>query len=194
MARCGGHTAGGNAQKGKGLSMANRVFQGVIYQMKDAIDRMVGVVDEAGTIISCTDLNRIGEVRDGVASERLAAGDSFVRDGFTYHLFTANKRNDYAVLVEGTDEAAGRYAALLAISLQNIKQYHDEKFDKANFIKNVVLPCTMAVLPFTCTSPNRHASHSMPLAASTSATNPPYNGNKVRPVALNSCFSNFPNI
>ena len=126
-------------QKGKGLSMANRVFQGVIYQMKDAIDRMAGVVDETGTIISCTDLNRIGEVRDGVASERLAAGDSFMRDGFTYHLFTANKRNDYAVLVEGTDEAAGRYAALLAISLQNIKQYHDEKFDKANFIKNVVL-------------------------------------------------------
>ena len=25
--------------------MANRVFQGVIYQMKDAIDRIIGVVD-----------------------------------------------------------------------------------------------------------------------------------------------------
>ena len=41
--------------------------------------------------------------------------------------------------MEGTDEPTLRYAALLAISLQNIKQYHDEKFDKANFIKNVVL-------------------------------------------------------
>ena len=119
--------------------MANRVFQGVVYQMKDAIDRMVGVVDETGTIISCSDLNRIGEVRDGIASDRLTAGDAFVRDGYTYHLFSSNKRNDYAVLVEGTDEPALRYAALLAISLQNIKQYHDEKFDKANFIKNVVL-------------------------------------------------------
>lgn len=127
------------AQKGKGYYMANRVFQGVVYQMKDAIDRMVGVVDETGTIISCSDLNRIGEVRDGIASDRLTAGDAFVRDGYTYHLFSSNKRNDYAVLVEGTDEPALRYAALLAISLQNIKQYHDEKFDKANFIKNVVL-------------------------------------------------------
>ena len=99
MADSGGAFLCRRVQKGKGLSMANRVFQGVIYQMKDAIDRVVGVVDETGTIISCTDLNRIGEVRDGVASERLAAGDSFVRDGFTYHLFTANKRNDYAVLV-----------------------------------------------------------------------------------------------
>ena len=119
--------------------MANRVFQGVVYQMKDAIDRMVGVVDETGAVISCSDLNRIGEMHDGVASDRLTAADSFVRDGYTYHMFSSNKRNDYAVFVEGTDEPAARYASLLAISLQSIKQYHDEKFDKANFIKNVVL-------------------------------------------------------
>jgi len=41
--------------------------------------------------------------------------------------------------VEGADETAGQFAALLSISLQSIKQYHDEKFDKSNFIKNVVL-------------------------------------------------------
>ena len=45
--------------------MANRVFQSVIYQMKDAIDRVVGVVDEMGTVISCSELNLIGEVREG---------------------------------------------------------------------------------------------------------------------------------
>ena len=37
--------------------MANRVFQSVIYQMKDAIDRVVGVVDETGEVISCSELN-----------------------------------------------------------------------------------------------------------------------------------------
>ena len=52
--------------------MANRVFQGVVYQMKDAINRVVGVVDETGTGISCSDLNIIGEVRDGFVAERLA--------------------------------------------------------------------------------------------------------------------------
>ena len=29
--------------------MANRVFQNVVYQMKDAVDRVVGVIDETGT-------------------------------------------------------------------------------------------------------------------------------------------------
>ncbi|HIX34643.1 MAG TPA: PucR family transcriptional regulator, partial [Candidatus Gemmiger avium] len=119
--------------------MANRVFQSVVYQMKDAIDRIVAVVDETGTVISCSELSMIGEVREGYVAEHLSAGESFVKDGYTYHQFSSSKHNDYAVCVEGTDEAAGQFASLLAISLQSIKQYHDEKFDKANFIKNVVL-------------------------------------------------------
>ena len=50
--------------------MANRVFQSVIYQMKDAINRVVGVVDETGAVISCSELNLIGEVREGYMAER----------------------------------------------------------------------------------------------------------------------------
>ena len=119
--------------------MANRVFQSVIYQMKDAIDRVVGVVDETGAVISCSEPNLIGEVREGFMAERLTAGDRFVRDGYTYQQFSSAKHYDYAVFVEGVDETAGQFAAMLSISLQSIKQYHDEKCDKSNFIKNVVL-------------------------------------------------------
>ena len=127
------------AEGRESVCMANRVFQGVVYQMKDAVDRIIGVVDETGAVISSSDLNMIGEVRTAFALERATAPDSFVVEGYTYHQFTSNKHNDYAVFVEGTDEQASRFAALVAISLQNIKQYHDEKFDKINFIKNVVL-------------------------------------------------------
>ena len=93
--------------------MANRVFQSVIYQMKDAIDRVVGVVDETGAVISCSELNLIGEVREGFMAERLTAGDRFVRDGYTYQQFSSAKHNDYAVFVEGADETAGQFAAKL---------------------------------------------------------------------------------
>ena len=96
--------------------MANRVFQSVIYQMKDAIDRVVGVVDETGAVISCSELNLIGEVREGFMAERLTAGDRFVRDGYTYQQFSSAKHNDYAVFVEGADETAGQFAALLSIT------------------------------------------------------------------------------
>ena len=119
--------------------MANRVFQNVVYQMKDAIDRVVGVVDETGAVIACSELGQIGEMREGFAVARLTAGDAFEKDGYAYHQFSNAKHNDYAVFVEGNDPTAAQFASLLSISLQSIKQYHDEKFDKANFIKNVVL-------------------------------------------------------
>ena len=119
--------------------MANRVFQNVVYQMKDAVDRVVGVADETGAVIACSELGQIGEVREGFAAQRLTSGDAFVRDGYAYHQFSGSKHNDYAVFVEGSDQVAEQFASMLAISLQSIKQYHDEKFDKTNFIKNVVL-------------------------------------------------------
>lgn len=119
--------------------MANRVFQGVVYQMKDALGRLAGVVDENGAVISCTELARIGDVHEQVAMSQLTLGDRFVKEGYTYQLFSSGHHNSYAAFVEGTDAAAARDVALLAISLQSILQYHDEKFDKANFIKNIVL-------------------------------------------------------
>ena len=115
--------------------MANRVFQSVIYQMKDAIDRVVGVVDETGAVIACSELNLIGEVQEDFVAERMAGRDGFARGGYSYQQFSGAKHNDYAVFVEGADETAAQFAAVLAISMQSIKQYHDEKFDKANFIR-----------------------------------------------------------
>lgn len=118
--------------------MANRVFQGVVTQMRDAVDRTVGVLDETGTVISCSDLNMVGEVQEGYIADR-SSGERFARDGYTYQQFSGARHNDYAVFVKGTDEAAAQFAGLAAVSLQSIKQYHDEKFDKTNFIKNVVM-------------------------------------------------------
>ena len=46
--------------------MPNRLFQGIVNQMREAIDRTIGVVDETGTVIACSELGLIGEVRKGV--------------------------------------------------------------------------------------------------------------------------------
>ena len=36
--------------------MSNRLFQGIIHQMKDTVNRTIGVVDENGIVISCNEL------------------------------------------------------------------------------------------------------------------------------------------
>lgn len=119
--------------------MSNRLFQGVIHQMRDAIDRVIGIVDDTATIISCSDLTRIGEKSEYLALDLNEGNDIFTRDGYTYKPFGARMKPDYAVFVEGTDEMAVRFCNVLAISLTSIKQYYDEKYDRNNFIKNVIL-------------------------------------------------------
>ena len=119
--------------------MSNRLFQGLVHQMRDCIDRIIGVVDETGTIIACSDLSRIGEVSDYLAIDLGENNDVFVRDGNTYKPFGFKMTSEYAVFVGGNDEAAEKYCNLLAVSLSNIKQYYDEKYDRNNFIRNVIL-------------------------------------------------------
>ena len=36
--------------------MSNRLFQGIVHQMRDSIDRVIGVVDSYAVTISCSDL------------------------------------------------------------------------------------------------------------------------------------------
>lgn len=119
--------------------MSNRLFQGIVHQMKDASDRTIGVIDETSVVIACSELGKIGEVNESVNSETLSSTAPFVVNGYTYRSFGSNAKYDYAVFVQGTDEYAQKYAQLLSVSFASIKQYYDEKYDRSNFIKNVIL-------------------------------------------------------
>ncbi len=107
--------------------------------MKDNVGRIIGVIDENATIVACSELSKIGTSNDFFSIEFSDSHDIFIRDGYTYKPFGVHVKPDYAVFVEGTDEMAGKYASILAIALSSIKQYYDEKYDRNNFVKNIIL-------------------------------------------------------
>ncbi|EJF41943.1 PucR C-terminal helix-turn-helix domain protein [Clostridium sp. MSTE9] len=107
--------------------------------MRDAIDRTIGVIDETSVIIACSELGRIGEVNESITPDTIASPNPFVVGGYTYKSFGSRPRPEYAVFVSGSDSEAMKYVNLLSISLSSIKQYYDEKYDRSNFIKNVIL-------------------------------------------------------
>lgn len=119
--------------------MSNRLFQGIIHQMKDAVDRVIGVLDENGIIISCSDLAKIGGTRQRVRDELSYTSETVMSGGYTYKPIGSGAKTEYIVFVEGEDKQAERLAAILSISLGSIKGLYDDKYDKASFIKNVIL-------------------------------------------------------
>ena len=107
--------------------------------MSDVIDRTFGIIDETGTVISCSELGRIGEVQSNAVAEVFDSDENKFIDGYTYKVFNMHIHPAYAVFVEGDDHVAEKYVGVLSVSLSTIKQYYDEKYDRGNFIKNVIL-------------------------------------------------------
>ena len=116
--------------------MSNRLFQGVIQQMKETIDKTFGVIDETKNIIACSELGRIGEQLKITAP---ITGDVFSEDGYTFKLIDTARGKEYIVFVEGDDVISLKYAGVLAVAFSNIKFYYDEKYDRSNFVKNIML-------------------------------------------------------
>ncbi len=119
--------------------MSNRLFQSVIHQMKDAVDRTIGVIDETGVIIACSELVKIGEVCQVIREELAYTTDVVVSGGYTYRPLAGGAKREYIVFVEGDDAEADKTSRLLCVALGNIKNLYDEKYDKGSFIKNIIL-------------------------------------------------------
>ncbi len=119
--------------------MSNRLFQSIIHQMRDAVDRTIGVIDETGAVISCSDLGKIGEIVNVNMAEISSSASYVAHDGYLYQTFGTHMHPEYAVFVEGDDALTQGYIGVLCVSLSSIKQYYDEKYDRGNFVKNIIL-------------------------------------------------------
>ena len=119
--------------------MSNRLFQGIIHQMKGEVDRTIGVIDENGVIISCSDFVKIGEIRQNVRDELAYLDGCLVSDGYTYRPIDGTAKSEYVVFVQGEDDRAEEISSVLAVSLNQLKNLYDEKYDKNSFIKNIIM-------------------------------------------------------
>ena len=120
--------------------MANRIFQGLVLQMKESMDRTVGVIDGEGTVVACTELAWMGEQWTGAVAALNAVGSVCTCfKGCTFKpLVGWGAQFDYAAFVQGEDEQAGELCSMAAVAFSGAKSYYEEKHDKATFVKNII--------------------------------------------------------
>ena len=120
--------------------MSSRIFQGVIVQMKDATDRCIGVVDEQGFVIACSELATIGSrLEDFQQAVGSAAEPLFTTSEHTYRILSGSAaRFEYAVFVEGTDAVARSVCILASVGMNEASTNFEEKHNKAAFVKNII--------------------------------------------------------
>lgn len=117
--------------------MVNRMYQSLIHQMYGVIGRTCGVVDGTGRVIACSELSMIDQE---LRLNNISLQDGpFICGEYTFSYFPTLSTDDFYSFVEGTDDKAATSAGILAVALDEIKHYCDEKFDVASFIKNLLL-------------------------------------------------------
>ena len=120
--------------------MSSRIFQNVIIQMKDAVDRPIGVVDDQGFVVAASELAMIGSRLDDFHAYDLEqSGSAVSTENRSYcALVTESGKLDYAAFVEGADAVSRTVCAVAAVAFNEAKNNFEEKHNKAAFIKNII--------------------------------------------------------
>ena len=105
--------------------MSGRIFQNVVLQIKEATDRVVGVIDAEGAVISCSDLGLIGRKwPEYVETINQADGAITSMDGKTFRALSGwGSHFDYAVFTMGDDEISHTVCSMASVSL-NLSLIH----------------------------------------------------------------------
>ena len=121
--------------------MSNSVFQSVIQQLKDVSDRVFGIVDSEGCVISCTEVSMLGERWPDAVVKLTASNEQTVTFGQKTFRAIMNNANffEYAAFCSGDDEQAKMFCNMAYIALNDAKVYYEEKHDRGTFVKNIIM-------------------------------------------------------
>lgn len=120
--------------------MAARLFQSILLEIKNKVPFILGIVDNAGNIVSCTELRFIGENVE-VAEDFFSSGSEEGEfGGYSFRRLDGYDNGaEYAVFAGESGQSAAIACNITAIAINNSKSLYDEKHDKATFIKKIIL-------------------------------------------------------
>ena len=120
--------------------MAARLFQSILLEIKNKIPFILGIVDNTGNIISCTELRFIGENVEAAEEFFASNAEEGEYNGYTFRKLDGyDNGTEYAVFAGHSGETAVIACNITAVAINNSKSLYDEKHDKATFVKKIIL-------------------------------------------------------
>jgi len=119
--------------------LANQILQNTIEGLKNITRRDLIVIEREGKIAAATESGKIGVKADDLESFINSPAEAQSVMGYQYFKVFDNNVAEYVVAVCGEDEEAFRAGKIAAFQIQSLIVAYKERFDKDNFIKNLLL-------------------------------------------------------
>lgn len=122
-----------------GNMISNQILQSTIDGLKNITHKDLSVVEKEGKVIATTEENMIGRQIDAIENFVGSQADSQLILGYQYFKVYDNGIPEYVIQVKGEDEDGYRIGKIAAFQIQSLLVAYKERYDKDNFIKNLLL-------------------------------------------------------
>ncbi len=119
--------------------ISNQILQTTIDGLKNITRLDLSVIEREGKIIASTQQELIGSLHSEVDDFISSQAESQVIYGSQYFKVFDNGVCEYVISVHGETEECYRIGKIAAFQLQNLIIAYKERYDKDNFIKNLLL-------------------------------------------------------
>ena len=119
--------------------ISNQILQNTIDGLKNITRKELSVVEKEGKVIATTEENMIGRQIDAIENFIGSQAESQLILGYQYFKIYDNGIPEYVVQVKGEDEEGYRIGKIAAFQIQSLLVAYKERYDKDNFIKNLLL-------------------------------------------------------
>lgn len=118
--------------------MISKAFQNIVTQMTDVFPKKFGIVDSHGLILANNGNEPNPETIENLVYAANNNDKLLFKDGYTVRSMSNKPYAEYVVYVEGTDEISKYCCNSIVIAANNVRHYYDEKYDKNNFMQNII--------------------------------------------------------
>ncbi len=118
--------------------ISNQILQDTIEGIKAITRADLCVMDTEGKILATT-IRNMEEYEEAVVTFAESAADSQVIHGFQFFKVYDENELEYVILAKGNAEDVYMIGKMAAFQIQNLLVAYKERFDKDNFIKNLLL-------------------------------------------------------
>ena len=119
--------------------ISNQNLQSTIDGLKNIIRREITVVDREGKVAASTEDVQSSVQTSFIESVLQSPAENQMIQGNQYFKVLDNGITEYVLVVKGDDEDAFRLGRIVAFHIQALMMAYKERYDRDNFIKNLLL-------------------------------------------------------
>ncbi|MDR3239388.1 MAG: helix-turn-helix domain-containing protein [Clostridiales bacterium] len=119
--------------------LSNQILQTTIDGLKNITRRDISVIESEGKVAATTESDMINRQIEGLDTFIASQAESQLIQGYQHFKVLDNGVTEYVALIKGEDEETYRIGKITAFQIQSLLIAYKERYDKDNFIKNLLL-------------------------------------------------------